>query len=323
MMRWTVMLLVLGLLTGCRRELDQKLTALEREQVELGERIVALENESRELGALVAQQSAAKPSSPTGTVSALPPGLADALADQIGEMLTKQVAYSVEQELARRIGSADDIEAIFTDAVDEGFREREEQERREKEVQREVQITERYHREVNRRADTIGFDADQREAVANAVDVMRARLKERLPMLEYEGASLEKKLAAVAEVRKEIDTHLLQTLSQEEIDAYYAADPWYQRHTQRVSEIAEIASLDEAQTEQVKEAYTTMRDTIGNAFILRSEGYLERDDIRDAFQSSRSVRDTSLESIMSPPQFEAYKSSDANSSRGFGRMFGF
>ena len=151
---------------------------------------------------------------------------------------------------------------------------------------------------------------------------MREQLHGQLPELEERGASIEEKLAVVAKARELLDAELFETLSEEEFLAYYEADRGYGRQQSQVKEIATSAGLDAAQRVLVDDAYAIMRTTLGDGFILMSEGAASHGDIRQAFRTTRESFTETLETIMTPEQFKTYEASDSGSRRrrGFGGM---
>ncbi len=318
--------------TGCSGNRDAELKRLEEEQAALAARLERLEAQNRTLitrlndvkAGAAARQVEGEPAPEgrlvsqvltTNVISALPTNMASVLASQINALLAQrvdskieqQIEKRIEQQIASRIGSPDEIEAIFSEAVEEGFEQREEQERRER-IQ---QNAERDEREVRRRAEEAQLDEERQDAIVEAMRDMRVRLREQLPELDAQNASLEEKLAVAAESRKEFEAALAETLSDEELLSYYAADPWVQRQVTRVGEISTAASLDQEQTALVDAAYQDMRELISDGFLLRSEGHLGRGDMRETFTSSRANFDASMQSVMTAGQYEAYRASEA------------
>lgn len=333
MKRTWIFLAAIAMVAGCRGKLAERIESVAADQQALAGRVEALELENARLRtALAASRAAAVRAAGLASVSSnapavdmLSPALAEALADRVNTLLQEKVDATVEQGIANRIGTRDDIEAIFSEVVDEELDSREEQERRAREERRLQQIAERDQREIGRRAEVAGLDDAKRDAVARAVQEMRERLRRRLPELKRQGTGMEPMLAVVAESRQVLESELLDTLTEEELQAYYEADRWYGRQQSRVKEIATTAGLDETQGLQVEDAYATMREKIGDGFTLESEGYVDRGGMRQNFSTSREAFTESLKAIMTPEQFATYESSDSGrrrrGSRGGGPPF--
>ena len=126
----------------------------------------------------------------------------------------------------------------------------------------------------------------------------------------------------MAKARELLDAELFETLSEEEFLAYYEADRWYGRQQSQVKEIATSAGLDEAQRVLVDDAYAIMRTTLGDGFILMSEGAADHGDVRQTFRTTQESFTETLKTIMTPEQFKAYEASDSGNRRrrGFGGM---
>jgi len=310
--RTLILLAATAVVAGCTGNIEDQLETLAADQQALITRLEALEEGNRQLRKALA-------ASHTDSAHAPGPALAGALADRINTLLQEKVDATIEQQIASRIGTQDDIEAIFSEVVEEEMDSREEQERLQREQRRRQQTAERDKRDIERKSEAAGLDDERQKAVTLAMQEMRERLRKQLPEMKEQEASLEQMLAVVAESREIFESELLETLSEEELQVYYEADRWYGRQQRRVKEITTGAGLDEEQSLLVDDAYATMRETIGDGFTLMSEGYVGRGDIRQNFTTSRETFTASLKTIMTPEQYEAYESSDSGSrGRGFG-----
>lgn len=321
MQRPLIVLTVAVLLCGCTGKLEDQIASLESKQLALEERLKQMEAENHRLRTAAIRSATNTAASTTGavaTASTFSPDLARALAERINLMLQDKVGATVDEQLAARLGSQDDIEAIFTDAVEDALDTREEQERLDREQRRRDQVAAWDKRDIEQRAEAAGLDDEKREVVLLARQEMRERLRLQLPELKEQDATFDDMLAVVAEERTVFETELTETLSEEQVQAYYEADRWYQRQQGRVSEIAESAALNDEQAVLVDAAYTSMRQTIGDGFLLMGEGYAGRGDIRQNFSTSRDTFTQSLKAIMTPEQYETYEASDTGSrGRGF------
>lgn len=324
-MKRSLLLLPLTILIfGCTGNVENQLEKLAADQQALNTRLEALEASNRQLrvAQTAPQAGTAQIDTNSAAIKALSPAVVDAMTDQVKVRLKEEIGATIEERITSRIGSQNDIEAIFSDVVDEELDSREEQERLEREQQRRDQIANRDKRDIARRAEAAGLDEKKQEAITLAMQKMREQLHGQLPELKEREASLEEKLAVVAKARERMDTELFETLSEEEFLAYYEADRWYGHQQNQVKEIATSASLDEAQRILVDDAYAVMRTTIGDGFLLMGEGAADHGDIRQTFSTSRESFTDTLKTIMTPEQFESYESSNAGLRRrhGFGRM---
>jgi hypothetical protein len=330
MMKRTLLLLtVTALVSGCTGKMENQLEKLAADQQALSSRLEALEESNRQLqasrtapntGSVLMPETAQIDTNSAAAIAALSPAVVDAMADQIKLRLQEQIGATIEERITSRIGSQEDIEAIFADVVDEELDDREELERLEREQKRRQQIAERDNREIARKAEAAGLDEKQQAAITLAMQTMREQLHGQLPELEERGASLEEKLAVVAKARELLDAELFETLSEKEFLAYYEADSWYGRQQSQVKEIATSAGLDETQRVLVDDAYAIMRTTLRDGSILMSEGAASHGDIRQTFRTTRESFTETLKTIMTPVQFETYEASNSSSRRrrGFG-----
>ena len=313
--------------SGCTGKREKKLESVAEEQEALSMRLDVIERQQGDLLERLAPATdtgrgrtaaEAAPDAPPA-LPELPAGLAEALADKINALVQETVELTIDSRIENRIGSADDIEAIFSQVLEEEIAEKEEADRREREAQRRRQAAEWDTRGIERRLEAANVADESRQAVLAAREAMRERLQETLPELKAREAGVEDMLAAVAESRRVYEEELAEHMSEEELHAYNQADWWSRRQQRRVDEIAVAVELDDEQKAQVDQAYDAMGDRIGDGFILMSEGYLDGGVAQRGAYELREGFTTELRSIMTPEQFEKYEASDAAAGGGPGR----
>jgi len=317
--RAVILAVAAAFVCGCTGKIEDRIETMAADQKNIAARLDALEQENLQLREALTARSAPSVGTPTPAEAEgatetglnISPELAEVLADRINTLLQEKITATIEDRIDSRIGSRGDIEAIFSQAVEEEMDNREEQERLEREQQRWREIAERDRRTIERRAESAGFDDEKKQDVTLAMQEMRERIREQLPALKEREAGMEEMLAVVAESRQVFDRQLLETLSEEELAAYNETDRWYRNRQNRVQEITTAAKLDDAQSLLVDDAYKAMRGTMGDGFLLMSEGYAGREEMRQTFRTTQETFTQSLKTIMTPEQYEAYESSDA------------
>lgn len=319
---WLVVAMV-ALASGCTGKVEKKLEAMAKEQQALDTRLAALEQAQREqreqlleANAVGTQETARATAEPMGVATGrsvlVSSELTEALTDRINSLVLETVEATVDARIASRVGTPDDIEAIFSQVLHDEMTAKEKEERRENAERRRRQTAEWDVRSVERRVSAAGLDDEEKQTVLSAREAMRARLREQLPELEARNATVEEMLAVVAESRELYEDMLVETMTDEELQAFYEADRWGRRQQRRVDELTTNVGLDDDQKTLVDEAYTEMRVAIGDGYVLMSEGYLDR---RAAHQSTHLLRETftdNVRQILTPEQFQTYESSSGS-----------
>ena len=305
------------LLAGCTAKVEEK-TAVTPEQVELlDQRLSSLETQIAELNQILSTPKAtpppvvanAKPSTAVPSPAEVTPEIVAALTDQVNKIVMSQIEATVDERIASQVGTADDIEAIFSNLVVEEIDAREIAEQREQDTQRREQAAERDTRGIQRQVTSAGLDEDSQQAVLTARAEMQQTLDEELPLLKERGATPAELLAAVAESRLKYESELLDVLDESELQSYHESNRWVQRDQSRLEELNTKLSLTEEQLDEVVDAYASRRDTLSDGFLLMSNGYLDRGGIHEGFSATQATLDTSLKETLTPEQFTNYEES--------------
>jgi len=319
---WLVAIMAIGV-SGCTGKLENKLEEVAERQEAVSRRLAALERETAELRERAEETPApapmSAPAAPSGVATGSPElasALAEHLAGRIHSLVQEAVDSTIDARIASRVGTPEDIEAIFSEVLDDEISAREEAERREQEERRRQQTAEWDQRGIERRASAAGLDDEKKAAVVAARTEMRDRLREQLPPLKEQNAGLEEMLTVVAESREAYENQLVDIMSEEELEAYYEADWWRGRQQRRVDEMVTTLGLSDEQRGEVDEAYTDMRLKMGDGFLLMSEGYVDRNVVRQGGDLLRQGYMDSMRQILTPEQMTTYEST---SGRGFGR----
>ncbi|MDE0837721.1 MAG: hypothetical protein OSB41_01580 [Kiritimatiellae bacterium] len=241
------------------------------------------------------------------------------LAEQVNALVLAKVESIVDQRIAKQVGTADDIEAIFSEVVVEEIEAREEAERRDRELRQRERVLQSETREVARRAKSAGLDDERKDAVVAARSEMRKELDVELSQLKQNGASVEDMMAVAAKSREAYEDTLVELMSDEELEAYYEADR-YSRHTnRRVESLVESLALEGEQVQLVADAYTARRMSMTDGHVLMSGGYIEHSTVREGFETINSTLSTRMKEVLSAEQLTAYEDGGGASSMRWGR----
>ncbi len=319
-------LLLTSLLSGCTGDLKEQVESLRNDQQTLKARVVELEEANRHLREQVLAQGA--PARIAGTHASdgigstrapvltssssdsnTPAEVADQLATRIVAMVQDTVEATVDERIATQVGTADDIEALFSEVVEEEVEAQEEAKREETLARRRRQSEEWDLRSLNKRAEAAGFDDTTTQALADLRSSMRESLREQLPELKAKDATIEEMMGVVALAREDYDSQVSDLLTEEQLQAYSDADWWRSRRTRRVTQLKTELGLSGEQQGQVEQAYTRMGNQIGDGFTLMGEGYVDRDVARKGARALHEEYHNNLRSILTPDQYEVYQSS--------------
>lgn len=323
-LRWVIGLTIIAtVVSGCRGELEERVREHEVRMETLSRQIAQLEKDNEALRAALAERpevpEAPAAASAGNRVVNVTPEIIASLAEQINDLVLARLASTVDQRIAAQVGTADDIEAIFSEVVVDEINAREEAERREREEQRLQQAAERDTRGVERRLDSLEIGEERREQVLAARQAMRDRLGVKLAGLREQGASAAELMAAVAEERVNYEVTVGEILGEEDMQSYVWANRWVQRDQERLEELNEQLKLEADQIDALVDAYAERRGTLSDGFYLARRGYLGRDDMREGFEQTREVLQSTMRDVLTEEQYTAYDESDLSRDGFFGR----
>lgn len=326
--RMAILLLILA--GGCRRApgpaagsapatgapaLSTRVGELELELTTLRARLDRLEHGST---SAAPEKAAAAGSSATS----LPPGLAEDLAQRVNAVIADSLDARIDARIASRVGSADDIQAIFTQMVGEELAEKDARDRRQREEQRQLELTASDNRRIDRVATTAGWTPEQATKAKDAQAKLRRSLRDTIPALQSKRASVNDLLNEAASARAEMDKELAKVLTEDQIKAL-SEEPggmsgWQSR---QVTEIAKLVALDEEQTTLANAVFLQSRESMRNAFALSSAIGPGGPDMHEMSTTIRQQRNAALQEIMTPVQYQTYEQQwhGDRGPRGFGR----
>ncbi len=315
-----ITILAAALLSGCTGGVQQELEQTKSQLEALNQRLAALElktanaeREKLEMPVIEAPTAVATTKADTNVNVTVTPEVAAALADQINALVMSRVEATVDKRIASQVGTADDIEAIFSDVVEDEFDAREQAEIREEQERRSKQAAEWDVRGITRRASSAELDETQQTALLSAREEMRTRVFEQLPDMKENGATAAEMMAVVATSRERYESELLEIMDEEEVQAYYEADHMVQRDQRRLNELSESLELEDTQWEQVASAFENRRNTMSDGFMLMSSGYIGRGDIHEGMQQTQSAMNDAMKTALTPEQYTTYEESGAGS----------
>ena len=318
-MRYGIIIVAL-LAAGCGSQAKKQVAELQAHQDEFKIQIAALTQQSRalsdELAALKATPAPAAvptavPAVPTGT-NALPANLAAALAERISQALGPEI----DSRIADRVGSREDIEAIFSEVVEEELAAKEEAERRERDVRR-MEMQARWDTmRLERLAKDAGLSDEQQTQVAALREQMQQTLRQVIPELRQQNAGWREILAATADARASHDTALQAVMTAEQFATYNTMSGISEREDRNITRMADTVSLDEQQAEQVRAAYGDMRRGLRDGFFVISQDLAEGLDPGEGFSMVRGTYTEQLKGIMSDEQFTTYQAEWREDRRG-------
>ncbi|MFT5240410.1 MAG: outer membrane murein-binding lipoprotein Lpp [Kiritimatiellia bacterium] len=319
-------IIVAAVFTGCSAN-DEKLSAESNVQLDaVNARMQTLEQEIAALRQALAdaERTPAIPAAPVpDTNDVVLAKVSDAtaidLTEQVNALVMAKVESIVDQRIAQQVGTADDIEAIFSEVVVEEIEAREEAERLEGEMRQRERVLQSEIREVGRRVDSAGLDEERKEAVVAARTEMREEMDVELSQLKQNGASVEDMMAVAAKSREAYEDELVELMSDDELEAYYKADRYYRHTNRRVESLVESLVLEDVQVQQVADAYTARRMSLTDGHVLMSGGYIEHSAVRDGFESINNTLSTRMKAVLTAEQFTAFEESGGASSMHWGR----
>lgn len=314
-------LLAAILLSGCTGELEEQVREHEKRVDTLAKQVSQLEKATRalqaDLAGIAIEAEPGTPGSESNLVVNVTPDVVASLAEQINERVLARMESTVDQRIASQVGTADDIQAIFSEVVVDEINAREEAERRERARQRLREAAERDTRGVQRRLESMELADERQEQVVAAREAMRDQLDAELAALRNKGAPTEELMAAVAEQRVFYESQLAEILSEEELAAYFGESRWLQRDSGRIQQLNETVDLETWQLDAVADAYAARRSTISDGFYLVRRDYLDRDGMRESFETTSQALQTTMRDVLTDEQYTAYEEAGLSSS-GFG-----
>ena len=319
--------IVAAVFTGCSAN-DQKLSAESNAQFDaVNARMQTLEQEIATLRQALAdaERTPTTPDAPPAP-DANRVALADVsdkastdLAEQVNALVMAKVESIVDQRIAQQVGTADDIEAIFSEVVVEEIEAREEAERLAGEKRQRERVLQSERREVGRRAESAGLEGERKDAVVAARSEMREEMDVELSQLKENGASVEDMMAVAAKSREAYEDTLVELMSDEELEAYYEADR-YSRHTnRRVESLVETLALEDEQVQQVADAYTARYMSMKDGHVLMSGGYIGHSTVREGFETINGTLSTRMKEVLTAEQHTAFEENGGASSMHWGR----
>ncbi|MDA0990680.1 MAG: hypothetical protein O3A51_08020, partial [Verrucomicrobia bacterium] len=320
MKRRMLMVLVWVLMAGCSNKTEEQLNTLLEQQQALSARLAELERRLATREVTGASDTAPAVSTSIDnrageTLTLASSEIVAALAAQINTLVQETVVATIDARIASQVGTAEDIEEIFAQVVEDEMAAKAAAEQDARAAQRREQTAEWDTRSIERRATAAGLDASQQQAVLTARQAMRQRLREQLPELKVREATLSEMLTAVGEARTTYEAELAKTLTPDALSAFESADWWRERQQRQVDELAATLTLEAEQKALVDDAYTVMRVQMADGFLLMSEGYLEPGAARQGAQTARESLSDSLRTILTPDQFQTYEAT-SRSGRG-------